>query len=69
MRERIIEIVTEILGESAVETTTRRSAENWDSLRMVQIIMALDEAGIPIPFEKIARIESVADIIKFAERG
>jgi acyl carrier protein len=29
--------------------------------------MGLDEAGISVPFEKIAEIRSVADIVRMAE--
>ena len=35
----------------------------WDSLKTLQIVMALDEAGYEIPLEKIAEIGSVRDIL------
>jgi acyl carrier protein len=36
---------------------------SWDSLKTLQIVMALDEEGIAVPFERIAEIRSVADIL------
>ena len=41
----------------------------WDSLKTLQIVMALDEAGYEIPLEKIAEIKSVRDIMSFAQKG
>ncbi|MPN20481.1 hypothetical protein SDC9_167860 [bioreactor metagenome] len=49
----------------AVSETT--SFNGVSSLRVLQIIMALDEEGITIPLEKIAKIKSVSDLISFAE--
>ena len=37
----------------------------WDSLKTLQIVMSLDEAGFSIPLEKIAEVRSVADLIRF----
>ena len=66
---QIIDVVSGVLktpvsGESRVEDVT-----GWDSLKTLQIVMALDEAGYEIPLEKIAEIKSVRDILSFAQKG
>ncbi|MDR0764677.1 MAG: acyl carrier protein [Synergistaceae bacterium] len=38
----------------------------WTSIRTLQMVMGLDEAGVSIPFEKIAEIRSVGDIMRLA---
>ncbi|MDR3254958.1 MAG: acyl carrier protein [Synergistaceae bacterium] len=66
MRDKIIEIARSILGEGASETTSMGNMTSWDSLKTLQIVMALDEAGISVPFERIAEIRAVSDIIEMA---
>lgn len=41
---------------------------DWDSLKTLQIVMSLDEADLRLPFEQIAEIRSVADILRFSEK-
>lgn len=65
----IIEIVSEALGTPVFEDSSMDSVTGWDSLKTLQIVMALDEAGYEIPLEKIAEIKSVKDILSFAVRG
>jgi acyl carrier protein len=62
----IISVVQSVLGCEASFDTSMDSAPNWDSLKTLQIVMGLDEAGISVPFERIAEIRSVADIIRMA---
>jgi acyl carrier protein len=69
MKDRILGIVSEILESDVNENLTMADLEKWDSLKTLQIIMALDEEGISIPLEKIAKIKSVKDLIIFAEEG
>lgn len=66
--QAIFKIVSEILGQNVTVETSTDNAEGWDSLKTLQIVMALDEAGISVPLEKIAEIRSVADIVRFAGR-
>ena len=40
-----------------------QNTPGWDSLKTLQIVMAMDEAGLSVPFEKIAEIRSVRDIL------
>lgn len=67
--QKIIETVSAILGASVTENTLMEDIPGWDSMRTLQIVMALDESGFPIPLEKIAEVRSVADLIKFAGRN
>jgi acyl carrier protein len=65
----IIDIVSGVLGLPVLEESTVDQVTGWDSLKTLQIVMALDEAGYEIPLEKIAEIKSVRDIVSFAEKG
>ena len=60
--DRIIDLITTILGEDVTIDTSMANTPRWDSLRTLQIVMALDENGITLPFERIAEIRSVGDI-------
>lgn len=65
---RILEIVAEILGNGVTEDSSAENIPTWDSLKTLQIVMALDEAGYDVPLEKIAEIKSVKDILAFAQK-
>ena len=65
----IIDMVSEALGTPVFEDSSMDSVTGWDSLKTLQIVMALDEAGYEIPLEKIAEIKSVKDIVSFAVRA
>jgi acyl carrier protein len=65
VRDRIIETIQKILPEASLETSMDNTT-SWDSLKTLQIVMALDEEDIAIPFERIAEIRSVADILAMA---
>lgn len=67
MREKILTVVRSVLGGDATLGTSMANSPAWDSLRTLQIVMGLDEEGVSIPFEKIAEIKSVADILDIAE--
>lgn len=62
--QKILETISEVLETTVDENTTRASVPNWDSLKMLQIVMALDEIGYSVPLEKIAKINSVRDILE-----
>jgi acyl carrier protein len=66
MRDRIIEIARTILGDHVSIETSMENTPSWDSLKTLQIVMALDEADISVPFEKIAEIRSILDITEMA---
>jgi acyl carrier protein len=62
---QIIDIVSEVLGSPVSEDSAIEDVAGWDSLKTLQIVMALDEAGYEIPLEKIVNIRSVSDILAF----
>ena len=66
MLEKIIKIVSDILREQIDVGTRREQLPQWDSLKMLQIVMALDEEGISLPIEKIPDIHSVQDIVSLS---
>lgn len=67
MQEKILTVVRSVLGDAADFETSMANTPVWDSLKTLQIVMGLDEAGVSIPFERIAEIKSVADILNMAE--
>jgi acyl carrier protein len=60
--EKVVGIIGTILPGASAETSMENTPA-WDSLKTLQIVMALDEDGVDIPFERIAEIRSVADIL------
>lgn len=66
--QTVFKIVSEILGQEVTADTSMENTEGWDSLKTLQIVMALDEAGVSIPLEKIAEIRTVADIAQFSRQ-
>lgn len=67
MKDKIIQIIIQILGVDDInESTSVKTCPAWTSLKMLQIIMALEEENILIPIEKISNIHSVNDIINLA---
>lgn len=67
MTNKIINVIKEILETDVNEQTTVDSCPNWTSLKMLQMVMALEEEGIAIPIEKMTQIHSVADLIRLSE--
>ncbi len=65
-QDKIVKIVRTVLGDDASIETTMTNTPTWDSLKTLQIVMALDESGISIPFEGIAEIRSVRNIVEAA---
>lgn len=65
--DKILVVVRSVLGDAADLATSMANTPAWDSLKALQIIMGLDEAGVYIPFERIPEIKSVADMLKIAE--
>lgn len=65
-RNIILNIARNVLGAEISEDTSMKTCPEWTSIRTLQIVMGLDEAGVSIPFEKIAEIRSVGDIMRLA---
>jgi acyl carrier protein len=66
---KIIDVVSEVLGTSVSEESSAENVAGWDSMKTLQIVMALEEAGYDIPLEKIAEIKTVRDILSFVQKG
>ena len=66
METKVAAIASDILGYSVAPSS---SLADVSSLKILQIIMALDEEGISVPLEKIAKVKSIGDIIAFAEEA
>ena len=66
MEQNILSIISDILETPVTAQTLRKDVPAWDSLMTLRIVMALDEAGIPIPLEKVPQITGAADILAFA---
>ena len=69
MEQNILSIISDILETPVTAQTLRKDVPAWDSLMTLRIVMALDEAGIPIPLEKVPQITGAADILAFAAGG
>ena len=65
---RVIDIVSDVLGTPVCEESSVENVAGWDSLKMLQIVMALEDAGYDIPLEKIVEIKSVRDILSFLKK-
>jgi acyl carrier protein len=65
---QIVGIVSEVLGTPVTGGSSISDVDDWDSLKTLQIVMALDEAGYEIPLEKIAEIGSVGSILSFVKK-
>ncbi|MDR1650611.1 MAG: acyl carrier protein [Synergistaceae bacterium] len=64
---KILEIARTVLGDGVSKETSIETFPGWDSLKTLQIVMGLDEAGISVPFERIAEIRSIGGIMEIAE--
>ncbi len=65
MENKIIAVVSETLGQAVDKSSVFTDVS---SLKILQIIMALDDEGISVPLEKIAKIKSMEDLLTFAEK-
>lgn len=66
--QTILQIASDILGAPLAEEAVMTDVPEWDSLKTLQIVMALDEAGLSIPLERIAEVRGVPDLIRFAQQ-
>lgn len=66
--QTILQIASDVLGAPLAEEAVMTDVPEWDSLKTLQIVMALDEAGLSIPLERIAEVRGVPDLIRFAQQ-
>ena len=66
--ERLTEIFRDIFeadGLAVVDTLSTSNYDDWDSVAMVRIVMAVEsEFGVRFTTDEVAGIKSVADILK-----
>lgn len=67
MKNKVLQVVQSVLATDVDEDTSMQNTPVWDSLKTLQIVMALDEEGLSLPFEKIAEIRSVRDLLSVLE--
>jgi acyl carrier protein len=68
MKERIIELVSSIMdvpAESLTEDSSPANVESWDSLKHMNLVLALEEEfGIRLNDERIMKMVSVGAIVE-----
>ncbi|HEY3244500.1 MAG TPA: acyl carrier protein [Phycisphaerae bacterium] len=71
MNEALRKLLADVFGVKPEKISERDSHETipaWDSLRHLQMVMALEQQyGIQIDTEQIANIKSVADVVRLVE--
>lgn len=68
MSDLLLQIVAEVLGQPVTIASSVENVSGWDSLKTIQLVMALDESGFNIPLGRIAEIHSVGDIVALVEQ-
>ncbi len=62
--------VFEVRPESISDKDTYETIKNWDSLRHLQMVMAIEQRyNLQVDSEQIPNIKSVADIVQLVERA
>lgn len=71
MKEKVIEIIAQVLGVSILDITVDTEIgelDEWDSLRNMQIFSSLQEVfSVKISQDMLVDIENVSDIIDLIE--
>lgn len=63
MEDKIIKIIGETLNITVDQTVSQHNCEKWDSLRHLNIVVALEEAfDVSFEPEDMARMKSVKNI-------
>ena len=66
MIEKIITTVSETLGVPVTKETSQFNCEQWDSLRHLNIVIAIEDAfDVSFEPEEFAQMKSIQDIEKF----
>lgn len=68
MRERVIKVVSDVLGlppEAIADQSSPETVESWDSLKHMNLVLALEEEfGVRFSDESIVSMLSVRSIIE-----
>ena len=70
IEQRVLTVLSAILQHqlSVADDVTRQNTAEWDSLKHVQIMFALEEElGIEFSEEELVKLDSMAKIIRAAE--
>ena len=68
MTDKIIEIISDVLGTQIDANASQTTCEKWDSLQHLNIIVALEEAfDVSFEPEDIAKMKNIEDIKKTIE--
>jgi acyl carrier protein len=71
MRDQIIVVVSQVLGipaDSITDRTSPETVDTWDSLRHMDLVLALEEAfGIRLSDERILELLDVGAIVRTVE--
>lgn len=67
--KKVMSIVLEVPETDISESSSPETIENWDSLRHLSLILAIEEEfNIIIPTEKIAEISNFFSLIQIVEK-
>ena len=65
MIEKLLKIVEEVLKVQVTQETSIANCEKWDSLRHLELVVALEEAfDVSFEPEEIAEMKSIVEIEK-----
>jgi len=68
MKDKIINLVSEVLENPVKENSTKDNTDNWDSLNHIKIVMELqDKFEIKIPAKDIDKLLSIKKIINYVK--
>jgi len=69
MTNQIIKTVSEVLGAEINENSSQKNCDKWDSMRHLNIIIALEETfDVTFEPEEIAEMKSIRDIERILKR-
>ena len=70
MIDRIIKIISNELGTKVDANASQTTCENWDSLRHLNIVVALEEAfDVSFEPEDIANMRDISTIEQFIQQN
>lgn len=65
IENKVISVISKVLKEDVDIDTSRKNSNNWDSLKHIEVIFAIeDEFGIEFTEEEMANMNSVSSFIR-----
>lgn len=69
MKDKVIEIISEVLEEKVTLTSDKNTVMNWDSLNHIRVILELKEKfNVDIPFDDMDKLVSVSAIVNYLDK-